>query len=183
MIAENFSTFFSSVYDTSKSSSTFAESFNKKFNNYELNSDPQNFCVYIVDDIIRKLKRGNAAGLDNISCEHIQYSHPIVCSSITMLFNLLLKFSYVPVAFGEGIIIPIPKGDKKFNHNSIDAYRGITVSCILSKIFESCLLKIMANYFNTSDRQFGFKKKVGCNNAIFALRKTVDFFYKSTVHS
>ena len=30
--------------------------------------------------------------------------------------------------------------------------------------------------FLTSNRQFGFKQKVGCNNAIYSLRKTIDYF-------
>jgi len=34
----------------------------------------------------------------------------------------------------------------------------------------------MKNYFLTSDRQFGFKRKVGCSNAIYSLRKTVEYF-------
>ena len=34
----------------------------------------------------------------------------------------------------------------------------------------------MKKYFVTSDRQFGFKRKVGCSNAIYSLRKTVEYF-------
>jgi len=92
------------------------------------------------------------------------------------LFNLIVSLKYVPVAFGEGIIIPIPKGDGKRNHDNVENYRGITVSCIISKIFESCLLCYMRKYLLTSDRQFGFKQKVGCSNAIYSLRKTIDYF-------
>jgi hypothetical protein len=142
------------------------------------------FDIYSVDYVITNLKRGKASGFDNISCEHLQYAHPIVSSCITMLFNLIIAFKYVPKAFGHGIIIPIPKGDRSRNQDKIENYRGITVSCILSKIFESCLLHFMKKYFVTSDRQFGFKQKVGCNNAIYSVRKTVDYFTRkgSTVN-
>ena len=34
----------------------------------------------------------------------------------------------------------------------------------------------MREYFVTSDRQFGFKRKVGCSNAIYSFRKTVYYF-------
>ena len=129
-----------------------------------------------MDEIIRNLKRGKAAGMDKITCEHLQYSHPIVISCITMLFNLMIKHKYVPLAFGERVIIPIPKGDKRSCNANVDDYRGITVSCIMSKIFETSLLHYMKNYFYTSDRQYGFKKKVGCSHAIYSVRKTVDFF-------
>ena len=134
------------------------------------------FETYVIDTIIKNLKRGKAAGPDNLSCEHLQYSHPIVCCTITLLYNLMLKINYVPNAFGEGIIVPIPKGDKRMKKTKLADYRGITLNCILSKIFEKAMLYYIGNYFRTSDRQFGFKKKVGCNNAIYSVRKTIDRF-------
>ena len=48
---------------------------------------------------------------------------------------------------------------------------------IISKIFEHCLLEFV-NKLETSERQFGFKKGVGCVDAISALKKTVSFFTK-----
>ena len=78
--------------------------------------------------------------------------------------------------FGEGIIIPIPKGDRKRNIDKIENYGAITNSCILSKNFESCLLCNMNKYLLTSDRQFGFKQTVGCSNAIYSLRMTIEYF-------
>ena len=88
----------------------------------------------------------------------------------------MLKINYVPNAFGEGIIVPIPKGDKRMKKTKLADYRGITLNCILSKIFEKAMLHYIGNYFKTSDLQFGFKKKVGCNNAIYSVRKTIDRF-------
>jgi len=118
----------------------FNSIFDKSFLNYVGNTSELIFDIATVDDVIRKLKKGKASGVDNITCEHLQYSHPIVCSCISMLFNLIVTLKYVPAAFGEGIIIPIPKGDGKRNHDKIENYRGITISCLFSKIFESCLL-------------------------------------------
>jgi len=46
-------------------------------------------------------------------------------------------------------------------------YRGITISSVISKVFKRCLLKRMKKYCYSSERQFGFKAGVGCNNAIF----------------
>ena len=80
-----------------------------------------------------------------------------------MLFNLMFKYCYVPNAFGEGMIIPIPKGDSNRMYDKVEDYRGITISPIISKVFEQCLLYCTQEYFETSDRQFGFKKGVGCN--------------------
>ena len=133
------------------------------------------FNIGLVEKIVSQLKRGKAAGEDNISCEHLQFSHPIVLSLITRLFNLMLKFGYVPDAFGRGIVIPIPKGDKRVN-NCVEDYRGITLSSIFSKVFEHCILWTCKDYFTSSDRQFGFKKNTGCLHAIYTLNKTVNYF-------
>jgi len=53
-------------------------------------------------------------------------------------------------------------------------YRGITLSSTISKLFELCLLDRYSVYLMSSELQFGFKKKLGCNNAIYALRSVVN---------
>ena len=68
----------------------------------------------------------------------------------------MLSLNYVPDAFGLGITIPIPKNNDKRNHDKLDDFRGITISPVLSKVFESCLLQKLHPYFGTSERQFGF---------------------------
>jgi len=79
--------------------------------------------------------------------EHLQLSHPLVCT-ITMLFKLVIKLNYVPNSFGLGKTIPIPKGNKNrvFIFNKLEDFRGITISCILSKVFEFCLNKCLEKY-------------------------------------
>jgi hypothetical protein len=83
------------------------------------------------------MKRGKAAGCDNLTLEHVIYSHPSVV--LHLLFNLMLKHGYVPNQFGRGIIIPLVK-DKHDDLTSSSNYRGINVSHVISKIFEGCLL-------------------------------------------
>ena len=72
--------------------------------------------------------------------------------------------------------IPIPKCDSKRIYDKIEDYRGITISPVISKIFELCLARCLQIYLNSSNRQFGFKKGSGCSTAIFTLRKVVDHF-------
>ena len=38
------------------------------------------------------MKRGKAAGLDSITAEHLQYSHPLVACVLAKLFNGMVKF-------------------------------------------------------------------------------------------
>ena len=103
-------------------------------------------------------------------------SHPIVICILCKLFNLILKFEYVPNAFGIGITIPLPKKDTKSTFDKLADYRGITISPIMSKIFELCMLDRLRNFLVTSDLQFGFKKGMGCNHALYCLRTTIDYF-------
>ena len=77
----------------------------------------------------------------------------------------MLKVGYVPNAFGVGLIVPIPKGDKS-SHDKLDDFRGITINSVIAKVFEHCLYKCCQSYFFSSDRQFGFKKKLGCQHAV-----------------
>jgi len=179
IIADKFATFFSKIYNCTDDNiglDTFNTIFERRFSNYCGDKLELIFDIATVDDVINNLKKGKASGGDNISCEHFKYAHPIVCSCVTMLFNMIIAIKYVPVAFGQGIIVPIPKGDMKCNQDKLENYRGITISCIMSKIFESCILCHLKKYFLTSDRQFGFKKNVGCSNAIYSLRKTIEYF-------
>ena len=132
--------------------------------------------IELIDNIICKLKNGKAASLDNLTAEHIKYCHPIIISILNKLFNLMLKFEIVPEAFGNGLTIPIPKGDSNNSFCHSDDYRGITISPIISKVFEHCLLTMYGEYLSSSDLQLGFKKHTGVNQAIYSVTKTVEYF-------
>ena len=113
-----------------------------------------------VDEVgacIGKLKRGKASGFDNISADHIINSHGIVVVQLTCLFNCMIRQGYVPDAFGTGIIIPLVK-DTTGNRGSADNYRGITLSPVISKLFELCLLLRLKDSMKTSELQFGLRK-------------------------
>ena len=128
-----------------------------------------------VDKAVRSIKRGKAAGADNLTAEHILYSHPSIVIHLRRLFNLILKHSYVPVQFGNGIIIPLVK-DHNGDVCNVDNYRGITLSPVVSKIFESCLLSKCECYLYSNELQFGFKKQMGCGPPIFTFQQVVSYF-------
>jgi len=115
--------------------------------------------------------------------EHIIYAHPIICNALARLFTAMLKHGYVPQAFGLGVVIPILKDDSG-DRAEPDNYRGITLSPIIFKLFEMCLLETFYDYMCTDDLQFGFKAKVGCRNAISVLCSSVDYYTRlgSTVN-
>jgi len=54
-----------------------------------------------------------------------------------------------------------------------DDFRGIAISLVRSKVFEYCFLERYQS-LTSSENQFGFKKGLGCRNAIHELRSIVD---------
>ena len=66
--------------------------------------------------------------------------------------------------------------DKSGDINDINNYRGITLIPVISKLFELVLLHLCESLLSTDVLQFGFKKLLGCKNAIFTVRATIDYF-------
>ena len=59
---------------------------------------------------------------------------------------MIFLHGFVPDDFGIGIIIPLVK-DKAGDLNSLDNYRGITLTPIISKVLESVILKMYSDCF------------------------------------
>lgn len=139
------------------------------------------FDVELVDESIRSLRSGRAVGLDGISAEHLTYCHPAVCSILYRLFNAMMFYCYVPTSFGLCYTVPILKNNTSRYCKSIttDDFRGISISCVISKIFEKCILDRFDPFFETSDHQFGFKAGLGCSHAIHSVSSVVNNFVKN----
>jgi hypothetical protein len=134
------------------------------------------FDAELVETIIKEMKCGKAAGLDGLSVEHLKNCHPILPCILSMLFNLIINLGHVPVQFGLSYTIPLVKVNGCTKSLSVDDFRGISISPVVSKIFEHCILRRFKNYFVSSDNQFGFKKSVGCSHAIYTVRSVVDHY-------
>jgi len=129
-----------------------------------------------VDSAIRNnLKMGKAAGIDHIVAEHIIYAHPAVVSHLNKLFNLMIIHGYVPNKFGHSIIVPLIK-DRCGDLSKMSNYRGISLSPVISKLFEVCLSSKFSDYLLTHNLQFGFKKNSSCASAVYVVQQSVDYF-------
>ena len=142
---------------------------------------PDNFQITteIVDKTIDDLKRGRAADLDGLTAEHLVHAHPALPVLLARLFCLIIRNRRVPDNFLRNYIVPVPKLKECRNKSLLcDDFRGIAISSIVSKVFEYCLLHRIQNYLYSDEMQFGFKKNVGCRDAIFTLRTAVDRLLK-----
>ena len=62
---------------------------------------------------------------------------------------------------------------------SVDDFREISISPVISKVFESCVLDRYKEFLVTSDNQFGFKKGLGCSHAIYSAKCVVNHYIRS----
>ena len=96
------------------------------------------------------------AGLDELTVEHIVNSHPVLISILARLFNLIMSVSHVPYGFRLSYTVPLPKEDNIYKRNTVDNYRAISISPVISKVFEQCVLTKFSKFFDASPNQFGF---------------------------
>ena len=54
-------------------------------------------------------------------------------------------------------MIPIPKGSNE-DTSDIKNYRGIALSSLLSKVFDSCIISLNSMVLRSDDLQFAYKK-------------------------
>jgi hypothetical protein len=139
------------------------------------------FDACLVERIINDMKRGKAAGLDNLTAEHLQNCHSLLPAVLAKLFNLIVITGYTPAGFGYSYTVPIPK--QKANVFSkahcVDDFRGISISPVISKVFEHCILTRFRRYFETNANQFSYKKQLGCTTAVHTFRCVVDHYVKN----
>jgi len=84
------------------------------------------------------LKFGKASGPDEFMTENLKYAHPVVIYHLCVLFKKMSTHSFVPNEFGVVLIVPLVK-DKTGDINSVDNYRGITLTPAVSKLYLNCL--------------------------------------------
>jgi len=121
------------------------------------------------------LYRGLKCGPDNISTEHLLRPHPSLVMHLKLLFHVMIVHGFVLDGFGRGFIIPLAK-DKSGNLNAVDNYRAIALGPAIAKVFESITAVMCERQLQTDDLKFGFKNSMGCTDAIFLCRSTIDHF-------
>ena len=126
-----------------------------------------------VEAIVRSLPLRKAPGPDHITNEHLKFGSSKLSSILTVLFNAILTSGHVPLSFRHGLIIPIPKGHNKDMTNPSN-YRGITLSSVLSKVFEKIiLLRLVDQASQLNPLQGGFRSGHSCLHTAFILQEAI----------
>ena len=90
-----------------------------------------------VQEAIGKLKRGKSDGGPLVS-DHIVEAPVPICHFLARLFTSVLRHGFMPAAFRDATIQPIPKGSK--DPSVSPNYRGIALASSLSKVLEWSIL-------------------------------------------
>ena len=158
--------------------------FSKKYEEFCTNHATTCDCIeYTVKfehvfDAICGMKAGKCADEGGLSAEHFHNAPFSLITRLTNLFNNMLKHGFVPKQFRFGFMIPIIK-DSQGSHSDVSNYRGITISPVVSKIFEHVLKEVFSSHLETSTHQFGFKRKKSTTHALFCLKETVNCFVEN----
>lgn len=177
-IAEKFKNYYSQIYVNSNEDKSAVNEFNQCFVNLKDKIDSRlnyDFDISVVESCIKALKSHKAAGHDGLCSEHLLFSHPAIVLHLKILFSKIMSHGYVPDDFGRGLILPIVK-NRLADLNATDNYRPITLSPVISKVFEMVMVSKFSNKLYTDKLQFGFKRDVGCNTALFVLHQVVSYF-------
>ena len=57
--------------------------------------DDYKFDVELIEDALIEMKRSKAAGLDELTVEHVIHSHPVLIAILAKLFNIIMFAGYV----------------------------------------------------------------------------------------
>lgn len=126
--------------------------------------------------IVKNMKRGKSPGHDGFSVEHILHGGPVLYEKLCLLFNTCIEHGYLPCDLLKTIVVPIIK-NRTGDVSSLTNYRPISLATIVSKIFE----RIINEHLNEKNiplnhAQFGFRKGLSTDLAIFSLKNTVKYY-------
>ena len=150
--------------------------FNAMTNPFLLNKICLKMCYVIsIRQCLSHLKTGKAVSNDCLSAESFKYADTRICVFLCMLFNSILYHSYLPSKLMDTVIIPIVK-DKKGDLGSKNNFRPIALTTIISKLFEVLILNRYGDLLQSTDNQFGYKKKHATDLCVYTLKQVVDYY-------
>ena len=108
--------------------------------------------------LLKGLNVTKATGIDKISNRILKIAAPIICQSLTDIFNLSISSSVFPSEWKMAKGAPIFKLGKRENVNNC---RPISVLPTIARIFESLIFEQLSAYFNENKflslHQSGFR--------------------------
>ena len=132
------------------------------------------FSTQEILSIIKSLKTKDSFGYDEISTKLLKISASYISSPLTYICNRAISTGIFPDRLKYSIIKPMyKKGDKTDPSN----YRPISMLTSFSKVLEKALYKRLMQHIDNNnilnEQQFGFRKRLSTEDAIFKLTHEV----------
>ena len=140
------------------------------------------FCSIDIFNALKNAKTGKACEIDGLAAEHFISVDAIIHVHLSLLFNCSISHGYLPREFVKTAIVSIIK-NKSGNTSDKSNYRPVALVTACSKwfkgyIFESCLLKMLEQYLQIHDHQFGFKSQHATDICIFTVKSVIKYYTK-----
>jgi len=128
-----------------------------------------------VEEAIRRLKRGKAAGEDGCVNEILKFGGEEMKISIWTLLKNLWEIEEIPEDWARGVIVPIHKeGDPK----DPDNYRGITLLSVVGKVYTTVLNSRLSQWLEKREKlveeQGGFRKERATAEQVYILKEIIE---------
>ena len=129
----------------------------------------KSFSTEEITPIIKSLKTKSSSGYDEITTKLLKISINYICSPLTHICNNSISTGIFPERLKFSIIKPLfKKGDRTTPSN----YQPISLTA-LSKVIEKALYNRLIDHLNNNSllnpHQFGFRRTLSTENAIFNL--------------
>ena len=127
-----------------------------------------------VNQAIKRLKNGKAAGIDGITAEMLKYGGDVVTEWMVKICQMAWERGVVPADWTKAIIVPVYKG--KGRRGECGSYRGISLLSIPGKVYGKVIVERVQRLTKEkiSEEQGGFRKGRGCVDQIFSFRMVVE---------
>ena len=130
-------------------------------------SAPPEFCLDEVSRAVSSVPCGKSSGPDGVQAEHLRFAGPTLLSWLTTIFNSILGTGHVP-----GYVVPLLKSSDK-DPSVPTNYRGITLTSVISKVFEHLLLSRLLPHIQLSPLQGGFRAGRSCIHTAFVFQEAI----------
>ena len=136
-----------------------------------------------VVEAVTRLKSNKNDGGEGVSTNHFKFACVELAVHVSCLFSSILVHGTIPDDLLKCTAIPIPKR-KNANVTESSNYRGISLSSIFAKLFDSIVLTRYSEHLESCELQFGFKRKRSTAMCSMIMKETVSHYINnnSTVH-
>ena len=121
---------------------------------------------------LTRINPNKSTGPDNISGRVLKHCARSIAYPLSLLFNLSFKTGSIPNEWKLAHVVPI---HKKGEISDIENYRPISLTSIISKIFEKCIRdELLLQYHDLlHDNQHGFLPNRSCSTQLIPFARDI----------